>query len=95
MHRTTVRNALLSFAFGLAGAMALSQSVSGTPEIAQKERQGCLVCHTALGKADLSDRGRYYKAERTLEGYRPPESPTPSPEPAPPATPRPDDGVRR
>ncbi|MBI4473679.1 MAG: hypothetical protein HY646_13510 [Acidobacteria bacterium] len=42
-----------------------------TPEIAKKENKGCLTCHTAVGKADLNDAGKYYKEKKTLEGYKP------------------------
>ena len=79
MIQETTRRILLAVAIGVSAAIAFSVNVSGTPEISQKERQGCLVCHTAMGKADLNDRGRYYRAERTLEGYRPP-APQPPPE---------------
>lgn len=78
MTRYALGRALLSLAVGSAGAVALSDAVFGTPEIAQAEQQGCLACHSAVGKADLNDRGRYYRAERTLEGY---EEPADTPEP--------------
>ena len=81
MKRGMIGQVVLSLAIGCAGAIIFSETVSGTPEIAEKERLGCLVCHTGVGKPDLNDRGRYYRAERTLEGYREPESPS---EPAPP-----------
>lgn len=68
-------------AIGIGAAIVFSEAIEGTPEIAQKEGLGCLVCHTALGRADLNDRGLYYKKERTLEGYRAPEAP-PAGEPA-------------
>ena len=41
----------------------------GTPEYSKKESKQCVYCHTAVGKPDLNDAGRYYKAHRTLEGY--------------------------
>ncbi len=41
----------------------------GTPEIAEMEDRSCVVCHTALGRADLNDAGKYYEENRTLEGY--------------------------
>ena len=40
-----------------------------TPEFAKKENKQCVYCHTALGKPDLNEAGKYYKAHRTLEGY--------------------------
>jgi hypothetical protein len=78
MTRQILSQALLSLAVGCAVALVLSEAALGTPEIARAEQQGCLVCHTAVGKADLNDLGRYYRAERTLEGYERPES---APEP--------------
>ena len=80
MTRRMLGQALLSLAVGCAGALGFSGAVFGTPEIAQAEQQGCLVCHTAVGKADLNDLGRYYRAERTLDGYESPEVPS-EPEP--------------
>jgi len=41
----------------------------GTPEYTKKEKKPCLYCHTAMGKPDLNDAGKYYKTHRTLEGY--------------------------
>ena len=41
----------------------------GTPEIAESEDRSCVVCHTALGRAELNDAGQYFEEHRTLEGY--------------------------
>ncbi|HYR87227.1 MAG TPA: hypothetical protein VE422_24305 [Terriglobia bacterium] len=41
----------------------------GTPEFAKKENKQCLYCHTAIGKPDLNEAGRYYKDHKTLEGF--------------------------
>ena len=41
----------------------------GTPEYTKKENKACVYCHTAVGKPDLNDAGKYYKMHRTLEGY--------------------------
>ena len=43
---------------------------AGTPEYSKKENRQCLYCHTAIGKPDLNDAGRYYKDHHTLDGYR-------------------------
>ncbi|HEU5238269.1 MAG TPA: hypothetical protein VFU37_14130 [Pyrinomonadaceae bacterium] len=42
---------------------------AGTPEYTKKENKPCVYCHTAVGKPDLNDAGKYYKAHHTLEGY--------------------------
>ena len=75
MSKGWLGQAVLSLAVGCATAMVLSEAVLATPEISQQEQQGCLVCHTAVGKADLNDLGRYYRVERTLEGYQSPDAP--------------------
>lgn len=43
--------------------------VFATPEFTKKENKQCVYCHTAVGKPDLNDAGKYYKLHRTLEGY--------------------------
>lgn len=42
----------------------------GTPEYAKKEDRQCVYCHTAIGKPDLNDAGKYYKEHKTLDGYK-------------------------
>jgi hypothetical protein len=51
-------------------ALLLSPFAIGTPEMAKKESKQCVYCHTAIGKPDLNDAGKYYKERGTLEGYR-------------------------
>jgi len=58
-------------------ALAISGSVAllfvpfavGTPEYSKKENKQCVYCHTAVGKPDLNDAGKYYKTYCILEGY--------------------------
>ena len=41
-----------------------------TPEFAKKESRSCTYCHTAVGKPDLNDAGKYYKEHNlSLEGW--------------------------
>ena len=59
---------------GLAAAaaiLAMTALLQGTPEYAKTEAKACEFCHTAVGKADLNDAGKYYKDHRTLQGYSP------------------------
>jgi hypothetical protein len=44
---------------------------AATPEYAKKEEKQCVFCHTAVGKPDLNEAGKYYKERKTLEGYQP------------------------
>jgi hypothetical protein len=41
----------------------------GTPEYSKKEQKQCTFCHTALGKPDLNEVGKYYKEHHSLKGY--------------------------
>ena len=41
-----------------------------TPEYTKKENKACTYCHTAVGKPDLNDAGKYYKDHHTLDGYK-------------------------
>lgn len=50
----------------LAGLSLLSTAAFATPAIAKKEAKKCTVCHTAMGKKDLNDAGKYYKEHKKL-----------------------------
>ena len=53
----------------IAGLM-LVPSAAGTPEMAKKESKSCVTCHTAVGKPDLNEAGKYYKEHNnSFEGY--------------------------
>ena len=59
-------------AFAILGAVALlfSPFATGTPEYSKKESKQCVYCHTAVGKPDLNEAGKYYKEHNnSLEGY--------------------------
>jgi hypothetical protein len=67
-HMTKILRFLL-----IVGAVTLffSPFAIGTPEFSKKESKSCLFCHTAMGKPDLNDAGKYYKAHNnSLEGYQ-------------------------
>jgi hypothetical protein len=51
-------------------ALLLSPLAKGTPEMAKKESKQCVYCHTAIGKPDLNDAGKYYKDHGSFDGYR-------------------------
>jgi len=54
-----------------AGVTALAAPFAvSTPEYAKKEQKQCTFCHTALGKPDLNDAGKYYKDhDHSFKGY--------------------------
>ena len=51
--------------------MLLVPYAVGTPELAKKENKTCTYCHTAVGKPDLNDAGKYYKEHNSFDGYQP------------------------
>lgn len=65
-----MKNILRTLAITGAVAFLLVPFSAGTPEYSKKENRQCLYCHTAIGKPDLNDAGRYYKDHHTLDGYR-------------------------
>jgi len=65
-----VRNILRALAILGTVALLFAPFAVGTPEMAKKESKQCVYCHTAIGKPDLNDAGRYYKDHKSLEGYK-------------------------
>jgi hypothetical protein len=65
-----VRNILKFLSILGAVAVLFAPFAVGTPEFAKKENRQCIYCHTAIGKPDLNDAGRYYKEHKTLQGFR-------------------------
>jgi hypothetical protein len=64
-----VKKILIPLAIGGFAALLFVPLAVGTPEFTKKENKACIYCHTAVGKPDLNDAGKYYKMHRTLEGY--------------------------
>jgi hypothetical protein len=65
-----VKNILRALAITGTVTLLLVPFSAGTPEYSKKENRQCLYCHTAVGKPDLNEAGRYYKQHHTLDGYR-------------------------
>ena len=79
-----VKKVLLAASLIGAALAALSPAYS-TPEIARKEERSCVTCHTAVGRAELNDAGKYYKEHQTLDGFPGQLPPRSGQRPAPPA----------
>ena len=67
--RPQVKKILRVLVIASSVALLLAPFAAGTPEFTKKENKACTYCHTAVGKPDLNEAGKYYKAHRTLEGY--------------------------
>ena len=51
-------------------ALLVSPLAKATPEYSKKEKKQCTYCHTALGKPELNEAGKYYKDHNySLTGY--------------------------
>jgi hypothetical protein len=64
----------------IVGGLALLASpfAVGTPEYSKKEEKSCTFCHTALGKPDLNEAGKYYKDhDHSLKGFEEKKKPAP------------------
>jgi hypothetical protein len=65
-----VRKILRASAVTAAVALLLAPFAVGTPEFSKKEKKQCTYCHTAMGKPDLNEAGRYYRDHNySLDGY--------------------------
>jgi hypothetical protein len=64
-----VKKILIALAITGAASLLFIPLAVGTPEYTKKENKPCLYCHTAVGKPDLNEAGKYYKTHKTLEGY--------------------------
>ncbi|PYS37456.1 MAG: hypothetical protein DMG14_21205 [Acidobacteria bacterium] len=67
--KITMKNILRALAITGTVALLFVPFAVSTPEYSKKETKQCVYCHTAVGKPDLNDAGKYYKAHHTLEGY--------------------------
>ena len=67
--RCRLKNIIRTLAITGLATLLFLPFAAGTPEYTKKENKACLYCHTAVGKPDLNDAGKYYKAHHTLEGY--------------------------
>ena len=55
----------------LACVLALTNAGYPKPADAKKTNKSCVFCHTKYGSKELTEAGKYYKANGTLEGYKP------------------------
>ncbi len=66
--RTTMRCLAPASVLALGGWL-MTSNVYASPDFAKKERRDCVYCHTTKTSRELNDAGKYYKKNKTLEGY--------------------------
>lgn len=64
MRRTT--HLLMALAPALAAVLLWNTAAVATPEMGEKEKKECVVCHTEDGSPDLNDAGKYYQKNKKL-----------------------------
>lgn len=55
----------------LAAFIALQKVQYSTPAYAKKTQKSCTFCHVEYGSKQLTEAGKYYKKNGTLDGYKP------------------------
>ena len=60
-----------SLLFVLVSVLAWSRVSFPKPADAKKTNKSCVYCHTKYGAKELTEAGKYYKANGTLDGYKP------------------------
>jgi cytochrome c553 len=60
---------LIALAVGLLLAVAPPFEVNADQDLAEKTGEVCTVCHDKPGSKLLTDKGKYYEAMETFEGY--------------------------
>jgi hypothetical protein len=64
-----VRFLLPVLTLGLGLVLTTTRS-DATIEYSKKEKKPCTTCHVKAASKELNDAGKYYKAKKTLEGYK-------------------------
>ena len=55
----------------LLSVLAWSNAGYPKPADAKKTNKSCVYCHTKYGSKELTEAGKYYKVNGTLDGYKP------------------------
>ena len=65
-----MKKALRALAIVAGVTLLVSPLAISTPEYSNKEKKQCVYCHTAMGKPDLNEAGKWYKEhDHSLKGY--------------------------
>jgi len=61
---------VLPAAIFVAGLVFTTTTGNATMEISKKEKKTCVYCHVKVGSKDLKEAGKYYKKNKSFEGYK-------------------------
>ena len=62
---------LIALAPALAALLLWNTSATATPEMGEKEKKECTVCHVEEGAPDLNETGKYYHKNKKLPPPKP------------------------
>jgi hypothetical protein len=62
---------ILALALTFTTIVVMASAIYSKPVDAKKTGKSCTFCHTKRGSKELTEAGKYYKANGTLDGYRP------------------------
>ena len=57
--------------FVMGGIVSIRSLNFSKPVDAKKTGKSCVYCHTKVGSKELTEAGKYYKDNGTLDGYKP------------------------
>jgi len=65
-----LKKVITAMAIILGLTILVSPFAIGTPEYSKKEEKQCIYCHTAMGKPDLNEAGKWYKEhDHSFKGW--------------------------
>lgn len=62
---------ILALTPALAAILLWNTAAVATPEMGEKEKKECMVCHVEEGSPDLNDAGKYYHKNKKLPPAKP------------------------
>ncbi|PYV91190.1 MAG: hypothetical protein DMG05_07950 [Acidobacteria bacterium] len=62
---------LIFVVFVMSAILSIRSLNFSKPVDAKKTGKSCVYCHTKVGSKELTEAGKYYKENGTLDGYKP------------------------
>ena len=62
---------LVCFLFLIVALVSVKSLQFSKPIDAKKTGKSCVFCHTKVGSKELTEAGKYYKENGSLDGYKP------------------------
>ena len=69
--RSALTRWVLLMALFIGTVVVIASTYYSKPVDAKKTGKSCTFCHTKHGSKELTEAGKYYKSNGTLDGYKP------------------------